>query len=130
MKIETVADIKKLPSVLEVAEVSARLIELVDAIRKTGVPPIEGAQAINDLISYQGYSEEVISLTASKLVIEWTKETYDSEDNELIEWHTANVVNMTRSEAVEFFRRRMEADITHFERNEIEGCLADIGIET
>jgi len=94
MKLESITDIDKLPSVLDVKEVSSRLIELVAVIRNTDISTLQGAEAVNDLISYQGYSTEEISLDASKAVLDWVIETYDGNNNELVEWQTANVVKL------------------------------------
>ena len=130
MKLHSINDIRKLPSVLDVEEVSELLIDLVTVIRKDKISPIKGAEAINDLISYLGYSKEEISLKATNVVLKWTSEAYDGENNELVEWHAANVVNMSRKEAIAFFQNRLALDITSFERNEINECLSEIGVET
>src|SRR5690554_2602934 len=130
MKLESITDIGKLPSVLDVKEVSSRLIELVAVIRNTDVSTLQGAEAVNDLISYQGYSTEEISLDASKAVLDWVIETYDGNNNELVEWQTANVVNLSRAEAIKFFKCRLAKNITDFERKEIQECLGELELTT
>jgi hypothetical protein len=130
MKLESIADIDRLPSVLDVKEVSLRLIELITVIRKGDVSSLEGAEAVNYLISYQGYSVEEISLDATKVVMEWVNETYDGNNNELIEWQTANVVNLSRSEAVKFLEGRLTKNTSDFELKEIKECLGELGVKT
>jgi len=66
MKLESIADIDRLPSVLDVKEVSLRLIELITVIRNGDVSVLEGAEAVNYLISFQGYSEKKSALMQRK----------------------------------------------------------------
>jgi hypothetical protein len=130
MKLELISDINKLPSVLDVKEVSLRLIELIAVIRKCDISALEGAEAVNDLISYQGYSEEEINLDATKVVMEWISETYDGKNNELVGWQAANVVNLSRVEAIKFLEGRLTKNNSDFERKEINECLAELGVKT
>ena len=130
MKLETLQDIEKLPSVIDVEEVSLRLVELVEVIQRQNVSPLEGAEAINDLISYQGCNETGLSIEASKVIFDWIKEVYDPSDKELIECNIANLANLTCMEAEEFLRDRLNLSNSDFERKEIEGALDEINTKT
>jgi len=130
IKLESITDIDKLPSVLDVKEVSSRLIELVAVIQNTDVSTLQGAEAINYLISYCSYSTEEISLDASNAVLNWVIETYDGSNNELVEWQMANIVNLSRASAVKFFKYRLTKNIKDFERKEMHNCLEELGLTT
>ena len=130
MKLESISDIDKLPSVLDVDEVSARLIELINVLRQNKLDCLEGAEAINHLISYQGYDTKEIGPEASVEVIEWTAENYDEKNMELTECSIANVVNMRRTNAIEFLKDRYVKSNSAFEKNEIKEALNEIGEKT
>ncbi len=63
-------------------------------------------------------------------MLDWVIETYDGNNNELVEWQTANVVNLSRAEAIKFFKCRLAKNITDFERKEIQECLGELGLTT
>lgn len=128
MKLESITDLYKLPSVIDVDEANLLLIDLVEVIRGSDITPIKGAEAINDLISHIGYRKRAISSKATEAVMQWTEETYDRRDNELIKWHMANVICMPRKEAISFLQKRLELSITSFERKEVTDILAEIGV--
>ncbi len=130
MKIQSLSDIDKLPSVLDVEEVSQRLIELIRVLRDENIDPLQGAMAINDLLSYRGYSDKEISIEASIHVLEWTKENYEDENRpDLVEWSIANVANMQRELAMEFLIFRLSHCENAFETRELTEALNEIGVK-
>jgi len=130
MKVESIRDIDKLPSVLDIEEVSLRLVELVEVIRKKGIDPVEGAEAINELIYSQGYNETGLSLQTSRVVLQWIKDTYDPSNNELIEFNSANLANLTCREAKDLIEDRLNSEISEFERKELEESLREINVRS
>ena len=130
MKLESITDIENLPSVLDVDEVSVRLLELIEVLRKNETGALEGAEAINYLISYQGYNRKGISAEASVNVIEWTAEIYDAENEVLTEWNIANIANMQRDKSIEFLKAKLKLSITEFEQRELVEALNEIGVKT
>jgi len=62
--------------------------------------------------------------------MEWVAETYDGNNNELVSWQTANVVNLSRSEAVKFLEGRLTKIISDFELKEIKECFGELGVKT
>jgi hypothetical protein len=130
MKLATIQDIDKLPSVLDIKKVEKYLVELVELIRSTNVGALEGAEAINNLISYQGYNEVGLSVETSRAVLEWIKETYDEKNNDLVMWNSGNLANLTCKEAKEFIENRLKETEAEFERKELVETLEEIEIKT
>jgi len=130
MKLESISDIDELPSVLDVEEVNVRLIELIDILRNGNVDKVEGSEAINYLISYQGYNRTGLSIDASLVVLNWIKETYDPLNRQLVYWNSGNLANLTCPEAKEFIEFRLNREITEFEREELVGALSEIEVRT
>ena len=130
MKLESIHDIDKLPSVLDVEDVSKRLIELVAVIRNCKLEPVEGAETINYLISYQAYNQTGLSLEASLVVLDWIKETYDANNKELIDWNSGNLANLSCQEAKDFIEDRLKQEISAFERQELVDALNEIDVRT
>jgi len=130
MKLANIKDIEKLPSVLDVEELNKYLIELVEVLRSTNVGAEEGAEAINNLISYQGYNLEGLSIESSRAILEWIKENYDENNKELIEWNSANLANLTCIEAKEFIEKRIADTESEHERKELLETLEEIVIKT
>lgn len=126
MKLEKIQDIEKLPSVLDIEEVSLRLVELVDVIRSNNTCPLESAEAINDLISYQGYNDTGLSVRASEVVLNWIKEVYNPLHKELIGYCIANLANLTCAEAKDFLQERLGLALTDAEREDIKEALREI----
>ena len=130
MELKTIKDIEELPSVLDIEEVSQYLIQLVDVINNTNTDPIAGAEAINNLISYQGYNEEGLSLEASHKILKYIKETYNPGDIESVEWNTANLANLTCKEAKEFMKKRLKESSSSHEKQELTESLNEIVVKT
>ena len=130
MKLNTIKDIDELPSVLDVEEVSEYLIQLIDVIKNTDADPITGAEAINNLISYQGYNEEGLSLNASYKILGYIKETYNPGNKESVDWNTANLANLTCKEAKEFMEKRLSESTSSYEKQELTGSLNEIVVKT
>ena len=130
MKLATIQDIDKLPSVLDIEDVDKYLLELVEVIRSTNVGAQEGAEAINNLISYQGYNEVGLSVETSRVVLDWIKETYDGTNNDLVMWNSGNLANLTCIEAKEFIENRLKKSGSEFERKELVETLEEIEIKT
>jgi len=129
-KLHSISDIEVLPSVLDIEEVSEYLIQLIEILNKTNIDPITGAETINDLISYQGYNEEGLSLEASHKILGYIKNTYNPEHKRSIEYNTANLANLTCLEAKEFMEFRLEESSSLMEKKELKGALNEIEIKT
>lgn len=129
-KLQSIRDIDELPSVLDIEEVSLYLIQLVDILNKFNTDPITGAEEINNLISYQGYNEEGLSLDASHKILEYIKNTYKPEHKDSVEWNTANLANLTCMEAKEFMETRLKLSSSLKEQKELRGALSEITIKT
>jgi len=99
-------------------------------IRKGNSDCIDCAQAINYLISYQAYNQSGLSLNASHKILDWTKEIYDANNKELIEWNSANFANLTCQEAKDFINERLKKEITAFERQELTEALTEIRVRS
>jgi hypothetical protein len=130
MKLNRIQDIDKLPSVLDIDEVNYYLIQLVDVIRKTNTAPNVGAEAINNLISYQGCNEEGLSLEVSHKILEYIEETYNPENKDSVDWNIGNLTNLTCIEAKEFLNKRLVDSKSEYEKREILEALSEIKIKT
>ena len=130
MELKTIKGIDELPSVLDVEEVSLYLIQLIDILQSTNTDPIAGAETINNLISYQGYNEQGLSIKASLKILEYIKETYNPDNRESIDWNTANLANLTCKEAKEFMGKRLSESTSLYEKHELTESLSEIEIKT
>lgn len=130
MKIQKLSDIEKLPSVLGIEILDNLMVQLVEVIRAENISPLEGARKINDLISYCGDINREFSERCSLAVMKWTEETYDGNNEELTELHSANMVNMCREIAINFLEKKLFLATTDFERQELTNSLREIGVRT
>ena len=130
MKCRSIKDFENLPSVLDVEEVSLLLVELVVALRRENVAPLDGAELIGNLIFDTGYSKKSYSREASDAVIAWTNEHYNPSDIALTEAHFGNVVNMRREQAIKYLESCLNKACTSSEISEITQALQSIGVKT
>ncbi len=130
MKLESIQDIEKLPSVLNVEETNRHLIELIAIIKKTHLGYVESAEAINYLISCQEYNETGLTVETSKLILDWIKEIYNPNNRDLIKWISGNLANLTCQAAKDFIGNRLNLTISEFERQELIEALTEIKVKT
>ena len=123
-------DVDELPSVLDVEEVSLYLIQLIEIIKSSNISSLDGAKAINNLISYQGYNESGLSLDASYKILDYIKHTYNPSDKESISWNCANLANLTCLEAKEYIEKRLADSDNQFEQRELTQAHREIQIKT
>ena len=124
----SIDDIQKLPSVLEVEKVSAYLVLLVTILNRDRIDSLKGAEAINDLISLQSHNESGLSVDASEYVLGWIKENYDSDNQHLVSYQAANLANLTCIEAESYLELLIEKATSGKEREELKGALSEIDI--
>ncbi len=125
MKLRTINDIKELPSVLDVDEVNLYLIQLIDILKRDNTDSLIGAKTINNLISYQGYNEQGLSIKASLKILEYIKETYNPDCKESVYWNTGNLANLTCKEAETFMEIRLSVSESAYEKQEIAESLSE-----
>ena len=63
-------------------------------------------------------------------MLNWVIATYDGNNNELVDWQPANVVNLSRADAIKYFKCQLTKNITDFERKENHDCHGDLGLTT
>jgi len=126
--INSIKDINKLPSVLDVDLVSIHLVELVEVLRQEKISSLKGAEAISDLIGYQGYNETGLSVKASEVVLDWIKENYDSSNPELLDCQAANLGNLTCIGAKIYIEDILSKSTSKQEREELAGSLLEIQV--
>ena len=129
MKLRSIKNIDELPSVLNGDQVSQRVMELIDIIKIDGVENLQGAEAINELIGYLGYGEE-LDETSSKKVLHWIKVTYDQDNLDLIYCNSCNAANLNCSEAAVYIKDRAVNGATKYERQQYREIADEIGIKT
>ncbi len=129
MKIDLnkLSDIDKLPSVLPIEDVNHYLEQLMLIInRNPTLNPLISAEAINNLIGYQGYNTEGLSKSVSAKILEWTKKIYKSDDIELMECCSANLANLTCREAKDYIVELIANAESEEEKSELEESLKEI----
>ncbi|MFC1580282.1 hypothetical protein ACFL4N_05155 [Thermodesulfobacteriota bacterium] len=131
MKLKTIQDINNLPTVLDIQEVNKRLIEIVEVIRNTPrIKILDAAEAINDLICSQAHNEEGLSVKTSLILLDWIKEVYDPNDNELLNCLSANLANLNCLEAKIFIESLIRDSTSEYEKNELIESLKEMRINT
>jgi len=130
IELKTIKDIDELPSVLDIEDLSQYLIQLVDIIKSTNTDPVTGAELINNLISYQSYNEEGLSIKASLKILEYIKEIYKSNNRESIDCNTANLANLTCREAKEFIMKLLSQSTSSYEKQELTEALSEVAMKT
>lgn len=127
MRLKKLTDIESLPSVLDIKKVNQYLIQLIDILENDNtISKSQGAEEINNLISYQGYNEQRLNVESSQRILSWIKSNYDSSSKDSIEWNSGNLSNLNCSGVEEFINERIENSNWDFEKNELIDCLKEI----
>lgn len=127
MRLKKLADIELLPSVLGINKVNRYLIQLIEILENDNtISKSQGAEEINNLISYQGCNEQGISVESSQRILSWIKSNYDSSCKDSIQWNSGNLANLNCSGVEEFMNERIENSNWDYEKDELIDCLKEI----
>lgn len=126
--LNTVADVERLPSVLDIDEVSRLLLELIPLLRHSSLSPAQGADVIDELFFAQAYNETGITIEASHAVLAWLQTVYDPTDEAFIDACASNLANLTCPAAVAFIQQRLASSDNSFECQQLTEALAEIKV--
>jgi hypothetical protein len=130
MVLNKISDIDKLPSVLRIEEVNMYFMQLMSIINSDPkLEPLIAAEAINNLIGYQGYNTEGLSREVSLEILEWTKRIYKPDDDELVDCCCSNLANLTCKEAGDYLQELISNSISNEEKVSLQEALNEIDVK-
>ncbi|MFM2476223.1 hypothetical protein [Celerinatantimonas sp. MCCC 1A17872] len=126
--LNTIEDVERLPSVLDIEEVSRLLLELIPLLQHSSLSPAQGADMIDELLFAQAYNETGITIEASHAVLAWLQTVYDPTDEAFIDACASNLANLTCPAAEAFIQQRLASSDNAFECQQLKEALAEIKV--